>query len=257
MHYSFDASSLVPTTEHAAITASTFCAWVGVEAYTEGADGTSKSYSRTQWFDTGNYYHFDIAVDQGFIVTVTNLSFYGRRVTVGPTNWTARYSVDGSTFYDMGAGQNPQTFSIAGPMDATGVEPVALTGTNYIRMYATNAVTNNVGIWGVDEVKLYGTVVPDTGARFITYQGYDAALHDNWMATTNWNSGTILRSQAKTPTDSGSWAVELKGSGSKLNPNIVFDNVSLVGVSNASISVSFASQNVDGNSDLYLDVSYY
>ncbi|MBT3295998.1 MAG: hypothetical protein HN383_12060 [Verrucomicrobia bacterium] len=255
VHYGFDGEVLTPTSEHAQITASSLGALTGAYEYPAGADGTSDSYSRTRWFDTGNYYSFNIAVEPGFIAAVTNLSFYGRRVTTGPTNWTVRYSVDDSTYYDMGAGQNPKNFTVD-PMDVTGVDLSDRTGTNYIRMYATNAVTDNGGIWGIDEVKLWGTVTPCIGADYIKYQGYDDAPHDDWGSTTNWNGGTILRSQAKSPTDSGSWAIELKGSATKQNPNIVFDNVSLVGISNASISVAFAATDVDTDSDLYLDISY-
>ncbi len=253
--YDFEGETLVASQTHSWITASSLSySGDGTVGFLTGHDST-KSYKSTKWPEDAtldDYFGFSITVAPGWIVNVTNLTFFQYRSDTGPTNWVTRYSVDDSTFYTLGANGTLTGWGASSEV-STDVEPLDLSGTNYFRIYAANASAPS-GTWRIDDLELHGTAVVDTGRRHIRHQSYDGAHHDNWAATTNQNSGTIQRSQSMA--GKGAWALELVGSASHGHPEVVFGNVSLSGVSNAGFSVSYAADEPDGDEDLWMAASH-
>lgn len=89
----------------------------------------------------------------------------------------------------------------------------------------------------------------------IRYQGYDG-IGDNWSYTSNPGDGIIgITSETF---DTSSYSLRMRGSDEEnSDPNIVFDNVvNLQAYTNITLTVSFASKDVDNGDDLYMDISY-
>lgn len=89
----------------------------------------------------------------------------------------------------------------------------------------------------------------------IRYQGYDGN-GDNWSYTSNPGDGNIGTTSEAFDTPSNS--LRFRGSdGENSDPNVVFDNVvNLQAYTNVTLTVSFASFEVDNGDDLWMDISY-
>jgi len=267
VRYTFEGQVLTPTTEHARISASDFgVGGDGTTAFLTGTGGSGTySYRKTDWAHAGDdnpddYFNFSVVVGEGFIASVTNLTFFEFKSANGPTNWIARYSTNDTDFFSMGSGVSHSGSFGATANECVDVEPIELSGTNFFRIYGTNAVDAS-GTWRIDTVDLQGVVSVDDGTRFYRYQSYDGGHHDTWGATTNAGNGTVvvtnsIPSQAGGEAPSGNSALQIIGSSDNSGPNVVFDNITLSTVSNPAVSVEFAAHDADVNDDLYLDVSY-
>ena len=89
----------------------------------------------------------------------------------------------------------------------------------------------------------------------IRYQGYDG-VGDNWSYTSNPGNGVI--GTTNETSDTPSYSLRMQGSDEEnSDPNIVFDNVvNLQAYTGVTLTVSFASKDVDNGDDLYMDISY-
>ncbi|MCE9613421.1 MAG: fibronectin type III domain-containing protein [Lentisphaerae bacterium] len=262
--YNFDATNLVASSVSSVVTASDFFhVGNGTAAFDQGFPATGKGYSYTIWTNTylGSHFGFTVVLAPGYVAHLDSLAFDCRRSATGPEQWVVHYSLDGTTFYtlgsgDVGAAENYHSQLVA---DA---RPLDVTGTVYLRLYATNAV-DGIGTWRLDNVTLNGTLRIDDGRRLIRSRASDGAHSDRWGASTNAGIGTVAVSTLKH--SSGAWSLGLTGSDTgSADPHVVFDNVPLTSVLTnvlgsvepVQLSVAFAADNPDTGDDLYLDLSY-
>jgi len=255
VQYDFEGETLVASQVHTWITASNFVySGDGTTAYPAGYNSTD-AFRATKWPTGGavdDYFGFSVVLDPGFVANITNVTFAEQRSPEGPTNYVVRYSVDGSTFHAMGSGSN-DTADTFHEIAAREAWPRDVTDALHVRLYGTNA-TSGDGTWRVDDVSLWGTIAVNAGMRHFKCQDYDNAAHDNWDATTNANGGTVQRSQSMY--ESGKWSLELNDPADTADPTVVFDNASLAGTTNVTLSVSYAADEPDSNEDLLAAVSY-
>ncbi len=253
--YDFEGEVLTPSTEQSQITASDFgSGGPGATDFPAG-DGSVDSYSKRGFAadDTlAAYFSFSVAVTDGFVANITNLIFSEMRSPTGPTNWLAKYSVDGSSWYNLGFGFGNTDW---GSLDeAKEAAPAYLTDTIYFRIYGTNAASTS-GSLRLDDVTLYGTVAVDDGVRIIRGRDYDGSHLDSWGATTNLGHDSTAE-LSSVRAYSGMNSLRLSGSTNNVSPSVVFANIDISEVSNAVLSVAFASDNVDTGDDLWFDISY-
>lgn len=263
VRYEFDGDTLAPASVNEHLTASSV-EHVGTATRSFVAGNPGRAYNANQW-DTSvlnNYFGFNVTVAPGFVATVTNLTFHQARSDTGPTNWVVRYSADGSVFHTLGEGVTTVGTSPWGILRvANSALPRDLTGTVYLRIYATNASSAS-GTWRVDNVVLNGTLRVDDGRRVIRGQSFDATHSDNWSYTEHPGAATIALTSARTR--SGARSLALTGSdAANADPNVVFDSVDLTAVLTnvlgvhepVRVSVAYAAAGPDLNDDLHADFS--
>ena len=257
--YDFEGEVATPSFQHARVAPSNFthAPVGGTQNYPAGHGDTEDAYSKNSWpEDTtlDDYYQILVTIDPGFVMTVTNLTFWELASEFGPTNWTARYSTDGSTFHTFAQGDVDESWGLS-PDIAGQMYLRDLTGTVWIRLYAVGATDGN-GTWRLDDVTLSGTIGFDGGVRTVKLRDYDGSLLDLWEGTTKISHGsTALISSAKS--QSGAYSLELSRSTNYMaNPSITFDTVDLRSSSNNVVSVGYAADDVDSDDDLWLDISY-
>ena len=208
VQYDFEGEVLSASAVHANITAADFAANGDGSTNFLVGDGSSKSYSKDHWDAADDYFSFAVTVEDGYIVDLDSLVFAAERSSSGPTNWTVKYSEDGSVFYDMESGEEGASGTFH-DHTADLLVPFDLTGTVYFRVYATNA-SGPTGTWRVDDVTLNGTISVDTGRRVLKYQGFDSLSNDDWGYVTN--AGTAVVGIDSTKYYHGSCSMRMAGS---------------------------------------------
>jgi len=256
LQYDFEGSNVAASAEGPGIDGTGFGygGAAGATNWVAGKDGGT-AFRGTFWSTNGEgltaYFSFSTTIQPGYIVDVTNLTFYEQRSSLGPTNWIARYSTDSNTWYTFGHGDN---VTVWGAIDiANEGHPLDLTSTVYFRIYGTNA-GSHAGTWRVDDVTLNGTAGIDDGTRVIRSRDFDSTHLDTWPTTTNVNGGRIQASTARQAT--GARSLEISGSvAGNTNQNIVLANTDISDADDVVFSVSFAAVQVDTDDDLHLDIS--
>ncbi|HMP73765.1 MAG TPA: hypothetical protein PKE55_10935 [Kiritimatiellia bacterium] len=121
------------------------------------ADGNpSPAIRSTGWNVTDRYWEFTLGIPEGLFVTVTNLSFHDQRDSAGPTNWTARASVDGFSA-DIASGTT--STNITGAPQSALLDLTQVQTSLTIRIYGENASDGGAsGGWRIDNVILNGVV---------------------------------------------------------------------------------------------------
>jgi len=256
LQYDFEGSNVAASAEIGGVSGADF-GYGGAAGETNWFTGygggtalRATSWSTNEEFTA--YFTFQMAVQPGYVVDVTNLTFYEQRSPLGPTNWIAHYSTDSNTWHTIGNGDGATDW---GAIDvADDCQPMDLTGTVYFRIYGTNA-GSHAGTWCLDDVTLNGTVEIDDGIRVIRSRDFDDSHLDTWPTTTNVSGGKIQSSTDKQA--SGARSLKISGSvAGNTNQNIVLANTDISNAGDVYVSVAFAASQVDKDDDLHLDISY-
>jgi len=255
VQYDFEGSNLAASASVSEITGSGF-GYTGVgetnwfTGYNSDIALRGTSWSTNDALEA--YFRFAATIHPGFIVNVTNITFYEMRSSQGPTRWVARYSTDSNAWHTIGVGNNATDWGAIDIVDDG--QPLDLTGTVYFRIYATNAQSHS-GTWRLDDVTLNGEERIDNGTRVIRSRDFDGTHLDTWPTTTNVSGGTIQSSTEKQV--SGARSLGISGSvAGNTNQNIVLANTDITDGEEVSLYVAFAATQVDLDDDLWLDLSY-
>ena len=123
---------------------------------------------------------------------------------------------------------------------------LAISGSPTVISNATNSV-----ICSGSSTSLSSTVQFNNSLTDISFNGFESVNIWNYVSSSS-SSGTVT-----SPVRTGSRSFRLRGSDNQnIDPRVTLENVSLLGFTNVSLSVAFASRDVDSQDDLWLDVSY-
>lgn len=159
-------NSLVPSQEADHITAANFSYTGNAGANLDFYNWSGRDcYGADEWPTSGtldDYFSFSLAVESGYALDVTSLTFMDMRSANGPNDWTVRYSLNNVDFTTMGQGSINDSWTLT---TANSSVPQDVTGNLYVRIYGATAIATS-GMRFIDAVELNGTVsaVPEPGS---------------------------------------------------------------------------------------------
>jgi len=118
------------------------------------------------WAPTNKYFRIRLAVQTGFQLTITNVTFDYRSTPTSPDQWFFRYSGDAyASDVRSGALLTDSSYHTTNNVVALG----SLTGTNEFRWYGgTSTGTGGGGFWNLDNIRIYGSVAPLSGSDIVS-----------------------------------------------------------------------------------------